>query len=356
MLSKKYIIVPDSFKGCLTSMRVAEAMTEGIKAVDTEADITSLIVSDGGEGMLDAIMATVDTKEMVCHSFDPLMRRIDVRYAISGTTAYIESALTCGMSLLTQEELNPMVATTYGLGYIIADAMNLGCKNIVVGLGGSATCDAGIGMLKAINDKFSKNGHFDDNVRNRIKDVKFTILADVTNPLLGDNGAARVFAPQKGASPKDVESLEWRIKKFTSMSAKHFGYDRSPEPSAGAAGGLGYAFMQYLNADVCSGADYILSLCKYDDVVRNADIVITGEGSADAQTLMGKLPFKVLKRASGVPVHLFAGRIKDVEKLKEAGFTSVNCINTESMPVEECLKSETAYKNILAAVRNIPNI
>ena len=349
----RFIVVPDSFKGCLSSRRVADAVTEALSGSFTDAEITAIAVSDGGEGMLDAILPSVGADVVSCSSFDPLMRRIDVRYGIAGNTAYIESALVCGMSLLTAEELNPMVATTYGLGIVIADAVGRGCSCIVVGLGGSATCDAGIGMLKAINDKFSKDGHFDDSVRKRLEGVKFTVLADVTNPLLGEKGAARVFAPQKGASAHDVESLEWRISKFASMSAKHFGRDCSCEPSAGAAGGLGYAFMQYFSADVCSGADYILDLCRFDDIVRNADAVITGEGSADVQTLMGKLPYKVLQRSSGVPVHIFAGQVSDRNALLSAGFASVNCINSSYMTLQERLNPENAYRNIAASVGSV---
>ena len=349
----RYIVVPDSFKGCLSSQRVAEAVAEGLHGADASADVTCINVSDGGEGMLDAVVPLLGAEVVTCNSFDPLMRRIEVRYGVSGDTAVIESALCCGMSLLTKEELNPLVATTYGLGVVIADAVKRGCHNIIVGLGGSATCDAGVGMLKAINEKFSADGHFDDKVRKALSGCRFTILADVVNPLLGAEGAAHVFAPQKGASAEDVEFLEWRISKFATMSAKHFGYDRSSQPSAGAAGGLGYAFIQYLDAEVRSGADYILDLNHFDEKVAEADAVITGEGSADAQTLMGKLPYKVLKRSAGVPVCLIAGKVSDNDRLTAAGFKSVNCINPEDMPLEECLKPETAYKNIVDTVKSV---
>lgn len=352
-MSGRYIVVPDSFKGCLSSRRVADAVTGALLKIDSSADVTAVPVSDGGEGMLDAVAPVVGADIVSCRSFDPLMRRIDVSYGIHGTTAYIESALACGISLLKTEELNPLVATTYGLGVVVADAVSRGCKHIVVGLGGSATCDAGMGMLKAVNDKFSFAHHFDDEVRSRLRDVRFTILADVVNPLLGSNGAARVFAPQKGASADDVESLEWRISKFATISARHFGYDRSAVPSAGAAGGLGYAFMQYFGAEVRSGADFILDLCHFDDIVSGAAAVITGEGSADAQTLMGKLPHKVLQRSSSVPVHLFAGQVSDAPSLLAAGFAGVHCISPADMPLADCMLPQNACANIERTVTEV---
>ncbi len=349
----RYIVVPDSFKGCLSSSRVADAVEEGIMAVCPDAEIVKMPMSDGGEGMLSVVVPALGAEYVKCSTFDPLMRRIEAEYAVKDDTAVIESARVCGMNLLTTEELNPMVATTYGLGILIVDAVNRGCKHIVVGLGGSATCDAGVGMLKAVNDKFSKDGHFDDNVRRRLEGIRFTILADVVNPLLGNNGAAHVFAPQKGASPEAVEHLEWRIQKFAAMSAKHFGYDCSDKPSAGAAGGLGYAFMQYYGAEVLSGADYVLSLYNYTDSLNNADAVITGEGRADRQTLMGKLPYIVLNNSSDVPVHLICGNVAEKEALLNAGFKTVTAVSSEDKPLADQMNPDTAYSNIVEAVKRM---
>ena len=348
-----YIIAPDSFKGCLSSSRVSEAIAEGIRFVSPNSKITSMPLSDGGEGMLDVMSSLLDMQRVSCATFDPLMRRIDAEYAVKDDMAVIESARVCGIQLLTTEELNPMVATTYGLGVIVADAINRGCKRIVVGLGGSATCDAGVGMLKAVNDKFSKDGYFDDNVFKRLEDVHFTILADVTNPLLGDNGAAHVFAPQKGATPQQVEHLEWRIGKFAAMSAKHFGYDYSDKPSAGAAGGLGYAFMQYYGAEVLSGADYILTLYNYEDKISDADVVFTGEGSADRQTLMGKLPYVVKQHSTDIPVHLLCGKVMDDKALFDAGFASVTAVSPKDKSLEEQLNPDSTYLNIVECVKRI---
>ena len=193
-----------------------------------------------------------------------------------------------GLTLLRLEARNPMQATSYGTGLLVADAVRRGSKHVVVGLGGSATSDCGMGMIRAIIDAFAKGGTWDD-VR-VLDDVRFTIATDVTNPLCGENGAAYVFAPQKGATPEMVVSLDARAQRFAEVSARHFGYDRQNEQGAGAAGGLGYAFLQYMKAACRSGIDLLLDAVHFDEVLKDADLVITGEGSADRQTLMGKLP------------------------------------------------------------------
>ena len=239
-----------------------------------------------------------------------------------------------------------MVATSYGTGQLVTDAVRRGCKHIIVGLGGSATSDCGIGMLRAIIDAFSKHGNLDD-VR-ELDDVRFTIAIDVTNPLCGENGAAQVFAPQKGATHEQVLALDVRAKDFAEASAKHMGRDCQNMLGAGAAGGLGYAFLQYMNAECRSGIDLLLDTIHFDDLLQDTDLVITGEGSADRQTLMGKLPFGILQRAQRhhVPVMLIAGRIADEQLLLDAGFSHVACINPPNLPLEIALQPATAKENI----------
>ena len=289
---------------------------------------------------------------------------------MQGDTAVIEIAKASGLTLLSPEERNPMVATSYGTGQLVVDAVRKGCKHIIVGLGGSATSDCGIGMLRAIIDSFAKGMSWDD-VR-ELDDVRFIIATDVTNPLCGENGAAHVFAPQKfaikreqseldsiaerkqtrpqvkGASHDDVLALDALAKRFAEASAKHLGRDCQNTPGAGAAGGLGYAFLQYMNADCRSGIDLLLDTIHFDDLLQNADLVITGEGSADRQTLMGKLPFGILQRAQRhhVPVVLIAGRIADEQLLLAAGFSRVACINPPNLPLEIALQPATAKGNI----------
>ena len=327
---KKIIVAIDSFKGCLTSAEANQAACEGILQRMPEAKVVQVPVSDGGEGWLEAFYAAMGGSIVEVNVKDPLMRPIVTQYLIQGDTAVIEIA----------EERNPMVATSYGTGQLVVDAIRRGCKHIIVGLGGSATSDCGIGMLEAI-----ENADY--------KDVRFTIATDVTNPLCGENGAAYVFGPQKGATPEMVEALDARAKHFAEASTKHLGRDCQNMPGAGAAGGLGYAFLQYMNAECRSGIDLLLDTIHFDDLLQDANLVITGEGSADRQTLMGKLPFGILQRArkQNVPVMLIAGRIADEQLLLDAGFSHVACINPPGIPLEIAMQPDTAKENIRKTVR-----
>lgn len=341
----RVVIAIDSFKGCLTSREANQAAADGVKKNWPDAEIVQVLVSDGGEGFLEAFHASIGgelTELTVC---DPLMRPVTAKYLLKDETAVIEIAQASGLTLLSKEERNPMVATSYGTGQLVADAVRQGAKHIIVGLGGSATSDAGKGMLDALIDTFSKNGQY--NGIEELKNVHFTIAADVKNPLCGKDGAAHVFAPQKGANPDMVLQLDERARKFAEESAILFCYDCSNQESAGAAGGLGYAFLQYLNADSKSGIQLLLETIKFDEIVKDADLVITGEGSADRQTLMGKLPMGILQHSGDVPVCLIAGRVSDSEELKKAGFSQVKCINPEGMSQEEAMRKEVAMKNII---------
>ena len=367
---KKIIVAIDSFKGCLTSAEANQAASEGVFAKMPEAEVVQVPVSDGGEGFLEAFQAAMGGSIVEVNVKDPLMRPIVAQYLMQGDTAVIEIAKASGLTLLSPEERNPMVATSYGTGQLVVDAVRKGCKRIIVGLGGSATSDCGIGMLRAIIDSFSKGGNWDD-VR-ELDDVRFTIATDVTNPLCGENGAAHVFAPQKfaikreqseldsiaereqtrpqvkGAIHEQVLALDARAKRFAEASAKHLGRDCQNMPGAGAAGGLGYTFLQYMNAECRSGIDLLLDAIHFDDLLQDANLVITGEGSADRQTLMGKLPFGILQRAQrhDVPVMLIAGRIADEQQLLAAGFSRVTCINPPGLPLEIAMQPATAKENI----------
>ena len=340
----KVIIAIDSFKGCLTSMEANEAAAEGIRKAYPDAEIIKVPVSDGGEGYMEAFHAAIGGRLEEVTVRDPLMRPVVAKYLLRNELAVIEIAQANGLTLLAQEERNPMVATSYGTGQLVADAIRKGARQIIVGLGGSATSDAGIGMLRALIDTYAKHGQWDD--IETLKDITFTIASDVKNPLFGEKGAARVFAPQKGATPEMVHALDERARKFAEVSAKHFGYDRSQMPGAGAAGGLGYAFLQYLNAKSMPGIQLLLDTIHFKELATNADLIITGEGSADRQTLMGKLPMGILEQSGRVPVYLIAGRISDREDLLKAGFARVECINPPDLPLEEAMRKEVAQRNI----------
>lgn len=353
----KIIIAIDSFKGSLTSQEAGRAAREGILEIYPKADTHLITASDGGEGMLDAYTEAMHAKRIMIETHDAMMRPITAEYGIRDSTAIIEVAQACGLTLVRQEERNAVKATSYGVGEIIADAMNRGCHSFIIGLGGSATTDGGIGMLQALTERIAwKGAHFDD-IRLKMHDCEFTLACDVMNPLCGEHGAARIFAPQKGASPAEVEFLEKRLKRFADISAHHFGYDRSTIGGAGAAGGLGYAFLQYLNATRKQGAELLLDLLDFDSLLAKTDLVITGEGTADRQTLMGKLPFVIMQHSQNknIPTLLISGHIRDREDLIAAGFGSVICITPDGMSTDEAMNSETAQCNIKNTVRTFVN-
>jgi glycerate kinase len=347
----KIVVAIDSFKGCLNSKESNRAAAEGVRNHWPDAEVVQVPVSDGGEGFMEAFHAAIGGKLIELTVRDPLMRPVSARYLLHDKLAVIEIAQASGLTLLTREERNPLVATSYGTGQLVADAVRRGAEHIIVGLGGSATSDAGIGMLRALIDNFAKHGEWDD--IEELKHVRFTIASDVKNPLCGENGAAHVFAPQKGATPDMVIQLDNRARKFADVSAKHFGYDRSEQEGAGAAGGLGYAFLQYMNADCKPGIELLLDTIRFREIVSEADLIITGEGSADLQTLMGKLPMGILKQSNNVPVCLIAGRISNKQELLNAGFAHVECINPEGISIEEAMHKEVAMQNIIDTVGRI---
>ena len=347
----KVVVAMDSFKGCLSSAEANDAASDGITKAFPDAEIIQVPVSDGGEGFLEAIHSVIGGSLIEVVVRDPLMRPIKANYLLKEKTAVIEIAQASGLTLLSEQERNPMVATSYGTGLLVADAVRRGAEHIIIGLGGSATSDAGIGMLRALVDAFSKHGTWDD--IQELKSVRFTLASDVKNPLYGANGAAQVFAPQKGATPEMVARLDERARRFAEVSARHFGFDRSDMEGAGAAGGLGYAFLQYLDAECQSGVLLLLEMVGFDEIVKGANFVITGEGAADGQTLMGKLPWGVLQHAQGVPVVLIAGQVRDKEQLKLVGFFHVECINPPGLPLQEAMQKKVARQNISNTINRI---
>ena len=366
----KVVIAIDSLKGCLTSRQANEAAREAVIGRWPDAEVTCVPVSDGGEGFLDAVVSLESPKDGGCtwqritvDVLDPLMRPIRAQYLLRGGLAVIEMAQASGLALLKPEERNPLRASSFGTGQLIADALRRGAHEIVVGLGGSATSDCGRGVLEAIRldpPQPSLKG----------REVSFIIATDVTNPLLGPHGAAHTFARQKASvdmTPAEqdamVDELESRAHVFAAESAARLGYDRSGEAGAGAAGGVGYALMQYLGARRVSGIDYVLNLAGFDRLVHDADLVITGEGRADSQTLMGKVPMGILQRLhhsitpsphhSSPTVVLLAGQVADREALLAAGFDRVIPITPPDMPLSEALQPQVACHNIVETIKHI---
>ena len=302
-------------------------------------------MSDGGDGMLGAFLSAMGGERVRMVAHDALMRGIEAEYGIAGDTAVVEIAQTVGLSLVEPEQRNPMRATSWGVGEMIMDAYRRGVRRFVVGLGGSATSDCGIGMLRAMGDDWKKVG----------RDCSFVLASDVTNPLCGMNGAARVFAPQKGADAAMAGALDERARRFAEVCARHFGFDRSADPGAGAAGGLGYAFMQFFGAELQPGAELLLRLTDFDAMLSDASLVITGEGRSDRQTLMGKLPMRVLGHClrAGVPVWLVSGGIDDEEEMKNSGFSRVVAVTPVGMALDDAMRKDVAMRNVGLAVADL---
>lgn len=377
----KIILAIDSFKGCLTSEEVEAVFARALTRKG--ARVQALPMSDGGEGMLGAFVSALHGHTVELSVHDPMMRPVNASYGITPRgTAIIETALACGLTLMAPHERNPLVASSYGVGELVADALKRGCRRFIVGLGGSGTSDAGTGMLRALTHLLAPQTGLTppetsraENRRQELltppetsaterlpiipevleryaRECSFVLASDVRNPLCGPHGAAHTFAPQKGATPQMVDELDRRAERFARLSAQAMGNDCSHMPGAGAAGGLGYAFMQYLGARAESGADLLLHLTGFDRLIEGADLIITGEGHADRQTLMGKLPERVLRRAErqGIPVWLVAGRVSHTQELIRAGFARVEGITPDGTDIREAILPPTAEKNIAAWV------
>lgn len=341
------LLALDSYKGCLTSAQVEAAIANAL--TPTAHTLTSLPMTDGGDGMLPAFTSALRAETVTVRVHDPLMRPVEAQYAIAPDgTAIIETAQACGLALLAPDERNPLRATTFGVGELLAHARLSGCRRFIIGLGGSGTSDAGIGLLRGLLSRLKPDGDFDTMHRERFADCSFILASDVRNPLCGPNGAAAVYGPQKGADEDMVAKLDLRARRFAEVSARHFGFDKSECEGAGAAGGLGYVFLQYFGASVRSGADLLFELSGFEDLVAKADLVITGEGRADRQTLMGKLPERVLNVAQrhSKPVWLVCGSVADQAELLAAGFSKVCAVSPSAMPLSEALKPDVATQNL----------
>lgn len=345
----KVVAAFDSFKGCLTARQACGAALEGVLSYRSDTEALALPVSDGGEGLTDCLRLLAGMQSRQCRVRGPLGETVEAEYLSDGTTAVIEVAAACGLTLVEESRRDVMRADTYGVGQLLDDALKSGCRRLVVGLGGTATCDGGRAMVEALRD----SGR---NLRDRTAEV--VLACDVRNPLFGPEGAAFVFAPQKGATEQEVRVLDERLRTFVrkTEAAGWAPSSLAQHPGAGAAGGLGYALMAYLGAEMNSGIETVLSLLGFDEAIRGADLVLTGEGKSDRQTLMGKAPVGVLRHCNkvGVPVALLSGAVEDEAALKAAGFALVASINAgDPRPLEELMRPETATAQLQEAVRRV---
>ena len=367
----KIIVAIDSFKGSLTSTEAGQAAIDCIQSLFPNCQTELIPIADGGEGMLAVMMSTTQGHIQSLEANNPCMEKITASYGISldGQTAFIEMANISGLPLIKKAQQNPLETTTYGTGELIRDALEKGCQEIIVGIGGSATNDAGTGMLQALGFQFlDKNGNAlgqggkilgkivhvcTKNVHKLLKTAHFIVACDVQNPFYGPNGAAAVYARQKGADDNMIEKLDQGMRSFSQVIQQTTGKDISPIPGSGAAGGMGGGMLAFFNAELRSGADLLLELSQFESKIENADLIITGEGRIDRQSLMGKIPGKILEigKRKGIPVIAIAGCVEDKEVLKAAGFKGIFATKPDSMPLEEAMKKETAIRNIERALR-----
>jgi len=369
----KVLIAIDSFKGSLASIEVSECIEKGIKEVYPDALITKVPIADGGEGTVDSFLTNLGGIRVPVTVHDPLMRKRVAYYGIlPDNTAVIEMAEASGLTLLTKEERNPLKTTTYGVGEIILDALNRGCRNFVIGLGGSATNDSGIGMLQALGYRFFDVNHnelfgigeslnkiqyfIDENVPEELNDCHFEVLCDVKNPLYGINGASFVFAKQKGADESMIIKLDEGLQNFAKVVEEIYGKDYAHHEGAGAAGGLGFAFLAFLNARLVNGIELLINKLDLDKIISYYDIIITGEGKMDSQSLMGKVPYGItrLGKKHNIPViGLCGGLMDEAYKMHEVGMTALFSIMNYPMNLEEAMDKDKAKFLLISNTREI---
>lgn len=371
----KVVIACDSFKGSLTSLEAGRAAAEGVHLADPDIETAVIPVADGGEGTVDALVSAMNGRIVTCRVLGPLGDEIEAAYGMSGDglTAIIEMARASGLTLIPEERRNPLYTNTYGTGQLILDSLRHGCTTILVGIGGSATNDGGTGLLQALGARFhdakgkelspcglslEKIYSIDTKGLDPLcAEADFRIACDVDNPLYGPRGAARVFAPQKGADPVTVEQLDRGLRNYARAILKCTGRDVAEIPGAGAGGGLGACFYAFFNATLDRGISITLSAIDFDKQIRDADLIITGEGRLDAQTLMGKTPCGILRAAQkrGIPVVAVAGSVSDSDTaaLLNAGFRAVLPIVPGPCTLADALEPRTATANITRTVTQL---
>lgn len=363
----RIVVAFDSFKGSLTSREAGEAFVQGFRSV-VDAQATIVGIADGGEGTAEAVAEGAGGKIVNTTATDPLGRSVEAQYAIvkGGTMAVIAMSAASGLTLVEPGRRNPAVATTYGTGELIKDALARGCRDIVVGLGGSATNDGGVGMLRALGYRFYDSEgvelcdtldvlervcRLSDECVVQFGDVHIVAATDVDNPLCGPRGATYVYARQKGADDAMIERLEAAMRHYAEVVDAWCGRDASAMPGAGAAGGMGYALSALMDVELRSGIDMVLDVVDFDKTVEGADLVVTGEGRVDRQTLMGKAPAGVARRAQryGVPCVAVGGSVAWTELPEESPFVYVDAATPDGMPLDEAMRHPVAISNLRAS-------
>lgn len=370
---KKIIIACDSFKGSLGSEEVGVAASEGVRMADDSIETLVVAVADGGEGTVDALVRGLDGHYVNCTVCGPLGAPVEARYGISGdgATAIMEMAQASGLTLIPESRRNPLYTSTFGTGQMIADALGRGCTTILMGIGGSATNDGGMGLLSALGVRFfdedgselkpsgeslEKIAAIDlSGMDSRARTATFRIACDVDNPLYGPDGAACVFGPQKGAGAEAVERLDRGLRNYARIVEKTTGRDVAAMPGAGAAGGLGACFAAFFRSALEPGIELMLNAIHFDEIIAGADLIITGEGRLDSQTVHGKTPYGVLcaGRRQGIPVVAIGGAVTAYAELAAAGFRAVFPVVPGPCTLAEAMDAATARRNVANTVAQI---
>ena len=368
----KYVVAPDSFKESMTAKEVCDAMEKGIKEADSAAEVIKVPMADGGEGTVDSLVDATQGQRVIVEVTGPLGNKISAYYGIlgNGTTAVIEMAKASGLEIVEKKKRNPMITTTFGTGELIRDALDHNVKEIIIGLGGSSTNDGGSGMAQALGAKLlDQNNHqipfgggnldkldkIDiSNLDSRLQDVKIILASDVTNPLIGKDGASRVFGPQKGATPEMVEKLENNLQHYAKIVKRDLNKEVALVSGAGAAGGLGAGLIAFTTCEMRRGVDLAIEVTKLEEKIRDADYVFTGEGGTDFQTKFGKTPYGVAKLGKKYhkPVISLAGYLGEgIDSLYSEGFNAIFGIIPGACDLSTALKNGPS--NVARTTENI---
>ena len=364
---KKIVVAIDSFKGSLSTFEAGKAIEEAAKEMYENAEVTISPIADGGEGTVEAIISASNGEHVRTAVCNPLGEKIEATYGFipHTKTAIIEMSAAAGITLIEESERNPMNTTTFGVGEMILDAISKGCRKFVIGIGGSATNDGGVGMLQALGFEFlDKNGKQvllgakglkdiavikTENAVKELKECYFCVACDVKNILCGKNGCSAVYGPQKGATPEMIKNMDMWLEKYAQLTRKVIPTSDANIPGTGAAGGLGFAFVSYLDATLESGIELVMKETELESYIKDADIVVTGEGRLDGQSYMGKAPVGVAKLAKkyNKPVIAFSGCVtEDAIACNEHGIDAFFPIVRKPCTLDEAMNIDNAYKNL----------
>jgi len=364
---KKIVVAIDSFKGSLSTFQSADAIKEGVSQVYPDAVVVASPIADGGEGTVDAIVSATGGEMVTVTVSNPLGEKIAASYGIvpDTKTAIIEMSAAAGITLIDETQRNPLNTTTYGVGEMIKDAINRGCRKFIIGIGGSATNDGGVGMLQALGFEFCDDsgnqvalgakGLKDivciksENALAELKECEFCVACDVKNTLCGENGCSAVYGPQKGATPEMIRDMDTWLLKYSELTKEVLPDSDASAPGTGAAGGMGFALMSYLNGKLESGIDLVINETRLEEHIKNADLVITGEGRLDGQSYMGKAPVGVAKLAKKYKktVIAFSGAVtEDAVRCNEHGIDAFFPIVRKPCDLLEAMDCDNAYKNL----------